>query len=228
MRYLTLFLALVFGSMLKGQDSTQLVNEILALARPYQEAESWHIQQEIVMLDQNTGELLDREKTETYKSGNRQYSKQFSEEILMDAPYLVKVDKQEKEIVVESYQTDQLPDFPLEEYFELYRQIEYRETEKHKIYYLQLKEYYIYKELEIWVDKAKGQLQKLCVYPKYPMEIKGMERTVKLEINYSTIEFNPRGIEKKLSIDRYFNLSGGELKLNPPYQNYTLINRINL
>ncbi len=228
MRHLTLFLVLACGSMLKGQDSTQIVNEILALARPFQENKAWHIQQEIVMLDKTNGEVLDREKTETYRLGNSQYSKQFSEEILLRQPYLVKVDNRSREIKVESYQPEGLTALPLEEYFSLYRNIEYRETDEHKIYYLQLQEYYIYKELEIWVGKGAGQLKKLTIYPKYPMEIKGREREVKLDIVYEKIDFNPSGLEKQLSTAKYFTVKGKELKLKAPYRDYTLINYLNL
>lgn len=228
MRYLILSCALVIGFVTKAQDSTQIAEEIIALAQPFQNAESWYMEQEIVMLDEATEELLDREETVIYKSGNKQYSKQFSQEILLCEPYLIKVNNEEKEILVNSYSPKELNSFPLEEYFKMYEKLEYRETQTHKIYYLTLSELYIYKKAEIWVNKESGKLQKMSIYPKYPMQVKQKERTIKMDFLFTEINFKPSGLEKKLSPAQFFAKQGTDLKLKEAYQNYTLINHINL
>ena len=171
---------------------------------------------------------MDREKTETGRLGNRQYSHQFSEEILLADPYLVKIDNHAKEITVEPYSGTQMANLPLEEYFGLYKQLDFRETDEYKIYYITFKEAYLYKEAEIWVNVAEGKLHKLCMYPKYPMEIKQQERTVKLDIYFSELEFDAKKVKHKLRPERYFTVQGKQLKPSDAYKNYSLINHINL
>ncbi|MGB0176553.1 MAG: hypothetical protein ACPF9D_05265 [Owenweeksia sp.] len=228
MRHLILsFLLLMNSGLLWGQDSTQIANEILALARPFQQAEKWHLQQEIIMRDRASGEVLDREKTETYSAGAGQLSLQFSEEILAQEPYLVKVDNEAREIIVEPYAGSSATAFALEEYFEMYKELGFRETSSDRIYTLYLQPYYIYSKIQLHVSKENGEIKKLVIFPKYPMTVKGRERDIQLDIQYRKIDFNPAKAEEMVSAARYFKSKGSTLTLTSPYRDYKLINRLN-